>query len=237
MGGCVGSDGDDLIGSDRRNGFSDVRQPAAGVMKLISVLGKATNRRRRARLRFGIVAIALFKFDGISAGVRHTIRAVSSVPEWRVSVFTAYNDFDDIPVHLVDSASALSSHRAFRDADILIYHFGSYHDLFEVMKGGNSHARQIVFFHNITPERYSAPAIRADLRRAFKQLANLRHVDWLWPVSKTNAGVLVEAGIDPTRIEIVPPAIKWPPAFELAAKARSSFIQVLFVGRITQSKG
>ena len=104
------------------------------------------------------------------------------------------------------------------------------------MKDGNGHARQIGFFHNITPEQHVSPGVRAGVRRSFEQLANLHHADWLWPISQTNADVLLEAGIDPARIEIVPPDVAWPPAFKLAAKAKSP-IHILFVGRIVHSKG
>src|SRR3989442_1431750 len=104
-------------------------------------------------LRIAVVTSNLAKFDGISGGVQHTIRAVSSVPDWKVSVFSPINEIDEVPVHLVGSADELSSHPDFREADVIIYHFGFCHDLFEVMKGGNGHARQIVFFHNITPEQ------------------------------------------------------------------------------------
>jgi len=188
------------------------------------------------RLRIAVVTSNLAKFDGISGGVQHTIRAVSSVPNWEVSVFSPINEIAEIPGHLVNSANELSSHPAFREADVIIYHFGFYHDLFEVMKGGNGHARQIVFFHNITPEKYLPPEMRALIRRSFEQLAKLLHADWLWPISKTNADVLLNAGVDPARVEIIPPVVEWPPAFELGGK-QTSPIQILFVGRIIQLKG
>jgi glycosyltransferase involved in cell wall biosynthesis len=198
--------------------------------------GNAVAGLRGGRLRIAVVAGHLAKFEGISGGVQHTIRAVSSVPDWKVSVFSPNNDIADISVHLVNSAGELSSRPDYREADVIIYHFGFFHDVFEAIKGGNGHARQIVFFHNITPEQYVSPLWRGGIRRAFAQLANLQHADWLWPVSKTNADVLVEAGFDPARIEIVPPVIEWPPAFQLGSKETSP-VQVLFVGRIVQSKG
>jgi len=206
-------------------------------MKLVAgVLGNYIDRMRGIRLRVAVVTSNLAKFDGISGGARHTILAATSVPEWKVSVFASHNEFDEIPVHVVHGARKLSSHSDFRAADVVIYHFGFHHDLFEIMKSGNGHCRQIVAFHNITPEQYVPSASRAAIRKSFEQLENLRHSDWLWPISKTNASVLLAAGIDPARIEIMPPAVEWPPAFELGAKAMST-IKILFVGRITQSKG
>jgi hypothetical protein len=64
----------------------------------------------------------------------------------------------------------------------------------------------------LTVDRRHFPAAkhveRVGKRSAFKHLANLHHADWLWPVSKTNADVLLDAGIDLTQIEIMPPAIE-----------------------------
>src|SRR6476620_5031826 len=102
--------------------------------KLIGLVGGAAALRRLpdTRLRIAVVASNLARFDGISGGVQHTIRAVSSVPDWEVSVFSPTNEITEIPVHRVKSANELASHPAFREADVIIYHFGIYHDLFEV---------------------------------------------------------------------------------------------------------
>jgi glycosyltransferase involved in cell wall biosynthesis len=71
---------------------------------------------------------------------------------------------------------------------------------------------------------------------SFAQMQNFRQAQRLWPFSETNAKVLLEAGLDPSRIEVVDPVVPWPKQRTQAAKSGRP-IEVLFVGRITKSKG
>jgi glycosyltransferase involved in cell wall biosynthesis len=72
--------------------------------------------------------------------------------------------------------------------------------------------------------------------RSFRQLQNLRHADLIWADSQTNADVLLEHGLDPTKIEIIPLVVDAPDSTWLREK-RSTPIDVLFVGRMVQAKG
>jgi glycosyltransferase involved in cell wall biosynthesis len=104
------------------------------------------------------------------------------------------------------------------------------------MAGGNGRARQIVFFHNITPAEFMPEWIRPQIRRSFEQLRYFAGADRLWPFSSTSARTLIEAGLDPGRIRIVEPVIEWPSPGRFVDKPAAP-VRLLFVGRLIESKG
>lgn len=187
------------------------------------------------RLRIAIVTSNFSDMDAISGAARDTFEALSSVAHWRVSLFAPNNQFPEIPVHLLSNAAQLKSHPAFTDADVIIHHYGFHSPLFEAARNVNG-ARQILVFHNVTPEQYVAPSMRDGIRRSFEQLEAFRSVDRIWAVSETNADVLRDHGFDESRIGVFRPAIHRPPRQRLSAK-ESAPLRILFVGRITPSKG
>ena len=62
------------------------------------------------------------------------------------------------------------------------------------------------------------------------------HADRLWPLTQTNAKVLIQAGLDAVRTEIINPVVQWPRRYQHNDK-RPPPVEVLFVGRMTKSKG
>jgi glycosyltransferase involved in cell wall biosynthesis len=190
----------------------------------------------RRRLRIAIVAPNILAGDGTSNAVRDTIRAAAGVAAWEIAVFARRSEFPEIAAYPADDSEALAGHPRFAEADIIIYHFGFYDPLFEIMASGNGHACQIVFFHNITPVELLPAWLKPDGARSFAQLRHLANADRLWPFTSTNAEVLIAAGMDRRRMEIVAPVVEWPPAGRLADKTERP-VRLLFVGRMIQSKG
>ncbi len=172
----------------------------------------------------------------MSNAVRDTIRAASAIPGAQVSVFTGRCERPELTTNIVEDAAALQSHQDYRDADVIIYHFGFHSPLFDVLAAGNGHAAQCVFFHNITPPDVAPDWLQPGIRESFEQLPLLRHADELWPFSRTNADVLLGAGMDASRITIIPPVVPWPRPGDFAAKEAAP-VRVLFVGRMIASKG
>ena len=72
--------------------------------------------------------------------------------------------------------------------------------------------------------------------RSFKQIQRFHHADRLWPLTQTNAKVLIQAGLDAARTEIINPVVQWPRRYQHNDK-RPPPVEVLFVGQMTKSKG
>jgi glycosyltransferase involved in cell wall biosynthesis len=177
-----------------------------------------------------------YRYDAISDHLIDARQALADGTGWEVSVLTCVNERRDLPARLVSGVAELLLDRDFLSADLLIYHFGIWDPIFDALLIGNGHARQAVFFHNLTPVSLAPPKWRAVMERSFAQLGNLRCADRLWPVSRTNAKLLVGHGIDPTRIEIIPLAVGSPPIARLTDKPEDT-VELLFLGRIVPHKG
>ena len=102
-------------------------------MSLPAKLGRLLSRTFGRSPRVAVVASQIVPFDGVSSAVRDTIRAVTGAG-WPVVVFTANNQFGSFPAQIVNSADELSGRSEFRSAEIILYHFAFYHDLFEVIR-------------------------------------------------------------------------------------------------------
>jgi glycosyltransferase involved in cell wall biosynthesis len=178
----------------------------------------------------------VFRYDAISDHLDDAWHALSGDSGCKASVLTRANERRDLPARLVSGVAELILDRDFLSADLLIYHFGIWDPLFDALLIGNGHARQAVFFHNLTPVSLAPPKDRRAMERSFVQLNNLRRADRLWPVSRTNAELLTGRGFDPALIEILPLAVGSPPISCLAEKVMAP-IELLFLGRIVPHKG
>jgi glycosyltransferase involved in cell wall biosynthesis len=187
-------------------------------------------------VRVAVVASVIARYDGISMAVRHTIQALRDAGGYDVSVFTPHSDFPELHAHRVETAAALSAHRAFGAAELVIYHFGIYSPLFEAMALKGRGARRIIAFHNVTPPELVAPAERSLIEQSLRQMGAVQSVDWLWAESPTSVDTLVTHGANPAAIDIIPPAVDRPPAATLAGK-RAPPVRLLFVGRLVKAKG
>lgn len=192
--------------------------------------------RNAARTPIAIVAGCCFRYDAITAAVFDTFDALAADPRYNVTLLTSHNEVPGRAAEIVRDASELLLHPAFRAAEAIIYHFGIYHPLFDVMVVGNGKARQAAAFHNITPPEFLPPSAADTIARSYRQLNNLRFADRLWPVSRTNVETLAELDFDATRIDLLPLAVSEPAIAPLSAK-RVDRIDILFLGRIVQSKG
>jgi glycosyltransferase involved in cell wall biosynthesis len=186
--------------------------------------------------RVAVVCPVLAHYDAIGSAAHDTFRVLSQQPDFDVSVLTFRNDYVDVPARTVSGLADLLLDPAFQAADIIIYHFGIYCELFDALIAAKGRARQFVHFHNITPPQFVAPAQRQVIERSFLQVHNLEQADEVWADSHVNAEALATLGIDPTRIQVIPLAVENPTPRTLCGKA-SMPLNLLFVGRFVQSKG
>lgn len=183
-----------------------------------------------------IIVGCCFRYDAITAAALHTFDALTSHPRYSVTLITSHNELNERDIEVVRDATDLLLHPRFLAAELIIYHFGIYHPLFDVMVVGNGKARQAAFFHNVTPAQFMPPSEAETVARSFSQLNCLRFMDRLWPVSQTNLETLKELDFDAARADVIPLAVSTPAEGWLGAKVAAP-IEVLFLGRIVRSKG
>ncbi|MCG7392445.1 glycosyltransferase family 4 protein [Microvirga sp. ACRRW] len=183
-----------------------------------------------------IVASIAERYDAISTAAWNTYKALADQDAWDVAIIAGSNTFCDLPVRIVRGAGGLLIEPAFRDADLLIYHFGTYHPFFDTISTGNGKAKKIVRFHNITPSEFVPPQSRPLIHKAFRQVHNLQHADHIWADSQLNANVLMERGINPGLIEVLPLTVETPALLQMRDKHNKE-LELLFVGRVVESKG
>jgi glycosyltransferase involved in cell wall biosynthesis len=188
------------------------------------------------RRRIVLVAPIVARYDAISTAVRRSFSLLSAEPQWDVALISEHNEFAELPALSVKGLVELLEHPAFLSADLILYHFGIYNPLFEVMLVGNGRAKQGAVFHNITPPDLVKPESRPLMEQSFVQLSNLRQMDHIWAASPLNASVLLEYGFDWRRIEVMPFAVDWPAIGSIRAK-RVDPLDLLFVGRAVPAKG
>jgi len=140
---------------------------------------------------------------------RGTARALQQKLDANVRLFAYANDFAEVPFTKVEGARSLLSDQHFLCADVIIYHFGIYYEMFNALSIGNGRAKQIVRFHNITPKALlpanSAPLIDKSLRQAtLIYFADLALAD-----SATNKRDLVSLGVPAGKIDVSPLYVKF----------------------------
>lgn len=193
-----------------------------------------------------VVCPWFFAGDAVGAAARETVLMLRSTPQFRVSAIGTRNDYTDIDVAIVPGLAGLLLHPAFLRADLIIYHFAIYQEMFDALLIGNGRARQVVIFHNVTPKQFMWPEARPLIDRSFVQMQNFRLADEIWAVSQENAEELIRRGIPPNLVRVLPLAVDRPAAGSLSNKPaigrlRSSCgnapVQALYVGRFAPSKG
>ena len=173
--------------------------------------------------------------DAISAAAADNFALLSARPATTATMLTG-EDGRGLGATIVQGVDQLLAAPAFREADLLLYHFGIYHPFHDALLIGNGHARQVVVFHNVTPAAHVAPRDRPLIERSLRQAHNIAHADEIWADSAFNAADAEALGADPARIHVVPLAVARPAPRHLAQKPRER-LEFLFLGRTVPSKG
>ena len=186
--------------------------------------------------RIAIVASIVVRYDAISTAVRNTYFALKTHGFEDITVYSSRCEYDDMRVTVVDDAGQLLMDRDFRESDLILYHFGIYHPLFDVAPVAPSRARQAVFFHNVTPAHLVPASRRPLIERSFRQVANFRNVDRFWCISPFNAECLRGLGLNPQKMEVLPLVVERPALVSAQDKPRDA-LNILYVGRAVPPKG
>jgi glycosyltransferase involved in cell wall biosynthesis len=131
----------------------------------------------------------------------------------------------------------MSSHPAFRRADLVIFHWGIAYDLFDALAITPSATRHVaVHFHNVTPPELLTAADREKSVRSTHQALSL---SWtgaeVWTYSEYNRRALRELGVGAEQLHEVPITVK---CLHGAGTVRARRpVRLLTVGRLVPSKG
>jgi glycosyltransferase involved in cell wall biosynthesis len=183
-----------------------------------------------------IVNSVIARNDAISAFVRDMYLMLADVHGLRIDVIACKNDFIDVPAAIIANSADLLMHKAFIEADLIIWHFGVFYDLFNALLIGNGHARQIVCFHNVTPKEFLPRDSWATIDRSLRQCHHLSRADEVWPVSGANGAYAERLGVAKERIHVIPLVVDGCPTSSLGAKDVAPG-RILYVGRFVTSKG
>src|SRR5262245_9350583 len=174
--------------------------------------------------------------DAISNAVRDEINWLRCVGH-DVRLYAYSCEHSDLPFTQVEREADVAFDPHFQSCDLVVFHFGIFYPLFNLLLMVPLHSRRIVVFHNITPTQLLPPFAHELIDRSFVQMANIVFADQVICVSETNRDVLHQAGIQ-VPITVLPLAVHT----ELQAPQRKpsfddGLMRVAFLGRLVKSKG
>jgi glycosyltransferase involved in cell wall biosynthesis len=188
--------------------------------------------------KVAIISGLCVRNDAISASVRDDALSLSADFGFHSRVFTHHNEFPDVDAVEVGNASEIVFDQYFLSCDLIIYHFGIFHELFNVIFLGNGLAPQAVRYHNLTPRDLLTRPEWAKFERSSAQLYNLAAADAVWPVSELNRLDLLSHGFVPEeRVRLVPLSVGDGKRRGRLSEKQTGTIQLLFVGRVVRAKG
>lgn len=175
--------------------------------------------------------------DAISHSIKDEISWLLSVPGNEIRLFTYQCDFQELPFTIVRDLKDIIFDSFFQKSDVVIFHFGVFYPLFNILPVVPRSAKKIVVFHNITPKEYLPISAHETIDQSFQQMSNIAFADHVFCVSRTNQNVLSSANIV-VPSTILPLALR---GKQQRVKRKPSFDdgkhRIVFIGRLVKSKG
>lgn len=176
------------------------------------------------------------KHDAISNSIRGEIESLTKLPSVDVRLFSYTCDFPEMPFRRVQSVSDIALDLHFQQSDLVVFHFGVYYPLFDLLPIIPDKVGKLVVFHNITPKNFLPSCEWETIDRSNAQVTGCAWADHVICVSETNLEVLRAAGVK-TPATVLPlsvPALDPPdekPSFS------DNLLRLVFLGRFVRSKG
>jgi glycosyltransferase involved in cell wall biosynthesis len=177
------------------------------------------------------------KYDAISNSIQQEIRALRAHGIEDVRLYTVDCRHETLPFVRVNSGADIALDQHFQSSDLVVFHFGIYHDLFNLLPVAPKKAKRLVVFHNITPKEFVAPENHALNDRSFAQMSNILWADQVICDSQLNLEVLRSFGIG-VPASVIPLAVhtEAPPPL-LKPSFHDGITRIAFIGRFVRSKG
>ncbi len=188
-------------------------------------------------LKIAIVNGICVRGDAISESVLGTARALEKNLSSECCIFTYVCEEAEIPHRIVQSSTDILTDPFFLAADLVIYHFGIYYELFNAIAIGNGHAKQVVVYHNVTPKEHLDKAQHRLIDKSMAQVANISFADEVWADSEFNMECLREYGLSDIKIEVCHLYSKLSSEGGCVKAMDVDAIGLLYVGRFVKSKG
>ena len=177
------------------------------------------------------------KNDAISNSIRDEINWLSSDIHNDVRLYAYECNHSTLPFSKVTDLRDVAYDPHFQSSDLVIFHFGVYYPLFDLLPVAPKSAKRLVVFHNITPKEFVSVENHPTIDQSFRQMSNIVYADQVVCDSQTNLDVLRSVGIN-TPATVLPLAVH--SNLQTPKKKPSQFdglIRVAFIGRFVRSKG
>jgi glycosyltransferase involved in cell wall biosynthesis len=175
--------------------------------------------------------------DAISNAILDEIRFFNENGVDDLRLYANACDYAEVPFTNVDRCADVVLSPHFQASDLVVFHFGIFSPLFNLLPVVPAKAKKIVVFHNITPKSLVAEKDRWLIEKSFAQLDNIRWADHVICDSSTNLAVLLEHGLN-AEATVVPLAVH---SDLVAPPSKPSFhddvLRIAFVGRFSRAKG
>ena len=145
-------------------------------------------------------------------------------------------DYPDWNNKIVESSAQILADDYFLRADLVIYHFGIYYELFNALLVGNGRAKQLACYHNVTPKELLGKHHHEVIERSLKQQYNLFFADHIYCDSGFNRDCLVALGLAPQKLSVMGLPVD-AQVGDRSEVVLSQKLRLLFIGRVVPSKG
>ena len=188
-------------------------------------------------MKVSYVAGICVENDAISTSIRDEIRWLKSCRGDDVRLYAYACTYYDLSFQEVRELRDVAFDDHFQRSELVVFHFGVYCELFDLLPVSARRAKRLVVFHNITPKEFVSAEDHTTIDKSFRQMSNILFADHVICDSQTNLDVLRAAGIGS-------PAVVLPLAVHSNARTPErkpshidGVVRISFVGRFVRSKG
>ena len=188
-------------------------------------------------MRIAIIYGVCVKHDAISNAIAAEYRYLSERfgPDG-VKFFGYQLEYPGWNHSIVQDSTQILGDSYFTSADLIIYHFGIYYELFNIILTGNGKAKQLACYHNVTPWKLLGSNYRGVIENSMRQQNNLFFADHVYCDSPYNRDCLRDFGMPDEKLSVMGLPIDVPGG-QIRGKTSSETVRLLFIGRFVQSKG
>lgn len=188
-------------------------------------------------LKVAIVNSLCVQHDAISSSIAETAHALEADAGARVTLFSYLCGVPGLDAVTVNGVGPLLTHPRFLEADVLLFHFGIYYDLFDALILGNGRARRLARYHNVTPRELVPERMHKVIEQSMAQIENLAWADHVWCDSEYNRRCLLDYGLPSDRVSTLALPVEVPTAPPPARAVRGAPVVFAYVGRLVPAKG